>query len=315
VHHLISSDLSRAEGHAMLADLAAAHVNPFQAGPADPSRRVTLEQATYLFDDVVLTECAYDNYSASISRKQARTNREYLRLNFVGPGHAIEQLDRQVRGSKNSLIVSWSMDPMSGMIAHRTNTVTFTVPLERLGLPYLFLRGLLATDIGGSPLAGLLHRHARDLIALGRIEQDSAHALAQPTVDLIRAVLTSLTGDDSLSHEPLGTTLGQRMRLYLRQHLHDPDLSADGIASRFGVSRRTVYAVLRQEGISLGAWVRSERLRSAADWLRSPSHDSASIGAIARLAGFVDQSTFARAFRAEHGVAPGEYRRLHGLRN
>jgi AraC-like DNA-binding protein len=312
VHHLISDDLPRVEGHAMLADLAAAHVNPFRAGPADPSRRVTLDQATYLFDDVVLTECEYDNYRSGSTRRQARANSEYLRLSFIGPGHAIEQLDRQVVGSRASLIVTWSMDPMAGIVTHRTNTVTLTVPLGRLGLPHLFLRDLLATDIGGSPLSGLLHRHARDLIALGAIEQESAHALAQPTVDLIRAALISLTSDDSLMREPRAVTLGHRMRLFLRQHVHDPDLSADVIASRFGVSRRTVYTVLRQEGISLGDWIRSERLRSAAEWLRSSSHDSASIGAIARLAGFADQSTFARAFRAEQGSTPSEYRRLHG---
>ena len=306
----ITEDMSRAEGHALMIESAAAHVNPFVAGPADPSRKVKLDRSTTLFGDVVLTECAYDNYLGRTTAAQAKWDTEYLRISFVGEGHAMEQYDRQVYGRQGSLITTWSLASMSSRIEFPTTTTTLTIPLERIGLPYLLMRDLMGTDLGASRLAGLMSAFTRELLETPELPPDTAAALAGPIIDLVRVTITSAAGDEFLSREPLNATLGTRMRMFLRQQLFEPSLSADTIATKFGISRRAVYSTLRSEGISLGDWVRRERLRSASDWLRAPSHRLLSIGAVAAAAGFADHATFARAFRSEYGCSPTEWRNL-----
>ncbi len=96
-------------------------------------------------------------------------------------------------------------------------------------------------------------------------------------------------------------------------HLHDrlfERVTLDELAAVAGVHRAHLVRAFRERfGVSVGAYVRRERVQWAARALRSTD---TSIAEIALQAGFADQSHFTHTFVKHVGVPPGRYRR--GLR-
>jgi AraC family transcriptional regulator len=93
---------------------------------------------------------------------------------------------------------------------------------------------------------------------------------------------------------------------YIREHLGE-HLTAERIAKAVGVSSsHLAHAFPRATGRTLGAYIRECRVHEAARALRR-SEDS--IGEIALSVGFYDQAHLSRAFKAQKGVTPREYRR------
>ena len=93
-------------------------------------------------------------------------------------------------------------------------------------------------------------------------------------------------------------------------HLHDrlfERVTLTELADVAGVHRTHLVRAFRARyGVSVGVYVRRERIRWAARALRSTD---ASIAEIALEAGFADQSHFTRTFARHMGVPPGRYRR------
>lgn len=102
-----------------------------------------------------------------------------------------------------------------------------------------------------------------------------ADAVVEPSVELLRAVLTTQHGDPGLAKGPLESTLGLRITQYIRAHLADPDLSAARIAAAHDISVRHLYTVLSRLGISLGDWIRSHRLAECRRELSGPNNAAA----------------------------------------
>ncbi|MFD5128729.1 helix-turn-helix transcriptional regulator [Streptomyces olindensis] len=101
-----------------------------------------------------------------------------------------------------------------------------------------------------------------------------------------------------------------RVQDHIRRHLCDPDMSPAGIAAAHFMSVRYPHKLFEQEGVTVGEWIRTQRLeRCRRDLLRSPGH---AVATVARRWGFVSPSHFNRAFRAAYGMPPREWRR-HGL--
>jgi AraC family transcriptional regulator len=88
--------------------------------------------------------------------------------------------------------------------------------------------------------------------------------------------------------------------------------SLAGIAATARVHPMHVARTFRRRvGVSLGQFVRAERLA----WARAAlSASDTSLATIAIDAGFYDESHFIRAFRRHFGATPGSYRRGHGTR-
>ena len=83
--------------------------------------------------------------------------------------------------------------------------------------------------------------------------------------------------------------------------------SLDELAGRLGLSARQLQRLFRQHlNTTPQAYARRVRLRQAAWMLR---HTDKAIAAIASDCGFADAAHMGRVFRAEHGMAPGAWRR------
>jgi len=262
------------------------------------------------FATVTITDTEHDNFSCGRTPLLARDDTvPQLVLTFPSSGVRFEQRERQVVAGERSLVGYWSTAPWRNQVLRMARARSLTVPLAELGVSDRMLGELLGRDIGSSPLGALMARHVVELVDLPELEVDTAHALGRPTLDLLRALFSLAAGDERGAQGPLAQTLGTRVMLHLRAHVQNPALSADSVAARFGISKRYLYVVLASSGVTFGDWVRTERLRRAAEALRARTSEELSIAAVARSVGFVDHSSFSRAFRERFGCTPSEWRR------
>ncbi len=221
-----------------------------------------------------------------------------------------QQGGRQGEIRAGDLTVIENAKPYEVVFQGMVRAVVVRVPADLLGLRPSLLDRVTAVRIGSdrpivNAAVAFFTRLARSQAAVGETE---AALFAQPCVDLIRAVVTSGIGRDDLAGGPLNRTLLHRVEEYVRLHLTEPDLTAARIAAEHHVSVRQLYLTLSRAGITLGDWIRTQRLQEARKELASPAHQYMTIEAIAHRWGFSSAPHFSRVFKAAYGVSPREWR-------
>jgi AraC-like DNA-binding protein len=186
----------------------------------------------------------------------------------------------------------------------------FSIPMASLALPYDAIRQLAAVTLSpGHPVADLAATYFRQLGSRPDIfTQPGVAAVGRPSIELVRALITTHLDASALAAESSEATLLLRILEYARAHLAEPGLNATQIAAAHHISVRHLYNVLARGGISLGDWMRTRRLEACRDELSRPLASSGTVSSIARRQGFTDPSSFGRLFRAAYGASPREWR-------
>jgi len=104
-------------------------------------------------------------------------------------------------------------------------------------------------------------------------------------------------------------TLANRIREYVAQHLHDPELSLDTIARDLNASKRSLHRAMSDIDDSIHNLIWHTRLERCRDDLRNPAKAQQSIAGIAQSWGFKNSTHFSRAFRTRFGMSAREARR------
>ncbi|MGV9910394.1 AraC-like ligand-binding domain-containing protein [Streptomyces tendae] len=184
-------------------------------------------------------------------------------------------------------------------------------PRAALALPDRLLRDTSSTTLGpDNPVARLAFTYFSELAASDELHRTGVHtdAVVEPSVELLRAVLTSQHGNTGLAKGRMEATLSLRITRYIRAHLADPDLSAARIAAAHGISVRHLYAVLSAAGISLGDWIRTHRLAECRRELAGPNGRRRTVAATGRRWGFVNPTHFSKVFKQAYGLSPRAWR-------
>ena len=183
----------------------------------------------------------------------------------------------------------------------------FRVPRDLLALPQRALDRAVAVRFDrDEPLVALVSGYLTRL-AEQPLPPAARAAVSVPSVELIRALVTTRAGATRLARESLSRTLVDRALEHARTHLSDPGLSPERIAAALNVSVRRLYAAMAEVDISLAGWVRTQRLEACRHELARARH--LTVAAVATRGGFVDPAHFSRVFRAEFGMSPREWRR------
>jgi AraC-like DNA-binding protein len=154
-------------------------------------------------------------------------------------------------------------------------------------------------DVWARPLTGLL-----TAVADSGLE----------TVSLPRFVLADQFGAlcalimNRRSDEKHDSELSKRIKDSIRERHQAHTLTPASIANDLGISTRHLHRILSNSGSSFSSLLMATRLERAANLLANPAQLNVSIGEISWLAGFVDQSHFARLFKATYGLTPSRYR-------
>ncbi|GAA4155192.1 helix-turn-helix domain-containing protein [Actinomadura keratinilytica] len=167
--------------------------------------------------------------------------------------------------------------------------------------------GLTGRSGFGGLLTGFLLQLARNTGAYGPAD---GPRLGGVLVDLVGAMFAHvLDAERALAPETRTRTLLMRIRAYIAEHLHDPDLTPAAVAAAHHISRSYLHRLFRAEGVSVATWIRMQRLERARRDLADPRMAAVPVHQIAARWGFTYHSAFTRAFRTAYGTAPSEYRR------
>jgi AraC-like DNA-binding protein len=128
-------------------------------------------------------------------------------------------------------------------------------------------------------------------------------------VDLLSALFAhALDAGGFLPPETHRQTLVLRIRTFVQQHLHDPQLTPRTIAAVHNISVSYLHRLFENEDDTVAAWIRRQRLERARRDLADPALHAAPIHTIATRWGFTHAADFTRAFRTAYGIPPRDYR-------
>lgn len=119
-------------------------------------------------------------------------------------------------------------------------------------------------------------------------------------------IAASYAGDAVVPGSPYALMV--TIQSFIRENLISQDLTLDAIAHEHFISRRKLYDLFSQIDTTPAAFLRQERLKFAARMISAPDANGQTITGIAYACGFMDTTTFTRAFRKQFGCSPSEWR-------
>lgn len=232
----------------------------------------------------------------------------FVNLQLAGTAMVVQE-DREAVLQPGAMAMYDSSAPYTLLNAQGMGGEFFQIPHSALALPTDLIRKACAVPlIPEHPLATLtfdyLRRVAADPSLFTAVNGD---LVGHPSIELLRAVITTQLGYPDRAAEPLSNTLQIRILDYVSRHLSDPELNAERIAAAHFISVRHLYKVLADADISLAEYIRNRRLEGARHEL-GRSDATVTIASVARRHGFSDMSSFSRAFRSAYGLSPRDWR-------
>ncbi|MFE4667500.1 helix-turn-helix domain-containing protein [Streptomyces sp. NPDC056716] len=113
----------------------------------------------------------------------------------------------------------------------------------------------------------------------------------------------------SLPAESRRRTLTLAIAAFIRNHLHDPDLTPAAIAAAHHISTSHLHQLFQDRDSTVSGWIRHLRLERAREQLADPAQSGIPVHLVAVRAGFGHHPVFTRAFRSAYGMSPRDYRR------
>ena len=126
-----------------------------------------------------------------------------------------------------------------------------------------------------------------------------SHASSSPAEKETPAAVTQLvtTQADKLFKE--------KIRMFVAQHISDPQFSVDQLATMLGIGRTTLFSKMKAMfGMPPNKYLQNERMRIAADLL---ADGELSVSEVSYRVGIQDASYFNKCFKAKYGVVPSKY--------
>lgn len=112
----------------------------------------------------------------------------------------------------------------------------------------------------------------------------------------------------AMRHRNRARAVADRVASAVLASLGEAPVDQEGIAGGLGLSRRSLHRRLEAEGTGFNRILQDCRQRLAQHRL---VHGDQPLSQIALELGYSDQSAFARAFKRQVGLTPGEYRQRH----
>jgi len=232
-----------------------------------------------------------------------------LTLEHAGQAAAFTSRDLHLADSSQAYDVRSADDRQGGVVTG----MAVDFPKALLPLPPHRVRELLGRNLPGQEGVGALL--ADFLVGLNRqidtLQPSDAPRLGTVVLDLLSAWFAQLLEAEAvLSPETRGRATATQIQAFIRQNLHDPELTPPVIAAAHNISLSYLHRIFQQQagGETVAAWIRRRRLENAHRDLADTSLLATPIHVIAARWGYQRPADFTRAFRAAYGRSPREHR-------
>lgn len=225
----------------------------------------------------------------------------------------ISHHEKEVKLRENDFILFDNSYPHRLIVEKEMTLTAFSIPekvLKRHIPNAEAVSGIVMSGLDGfSTVVSRTLLGGWDQVQQGLPEEFGA-ALADNLLDLVAI------GYATANKTPFGgSTQVTRRRLQIRKHiedhLHDPDLSAENIATALHITPRYMRMVFAAENETVSSYILRRRLEKCARHLTNPVWRGQTITQIALHCGFNSAAHFSRVFRSHFGVTPREYRESH----
>jgi len=260
--------------------------------------------------DVVLTRLEANRHRVLKSPRLAQAGeRPYLKIVAPWRGSAAVQQDGREAWVRPG---GWAIYDTTGsyQIANpeRVEHLIVMLPKEQLVERGIKIEPLMARHVGGvSGIARVALETMRTTYQeLPGMSESAARGAGELIVELVRLSLQELAGK--------GTGVTQleafrdRIREHVGQHLRDPGLSLDHIATALNCSKRHLHKAFNDEDDTLAHYIQRQRIQACMRELSDPQRAPRTITDIAFSWGFNNTAHFSRVFRDHTGVTPSAFR-------
>ncbi|GAA0572233.1 MULTISPECIES: helix-turn-helix domain-containing protein [Streptomyces] len=241
----------------------------------------------------------------------------HLRLTLSGESDVRHGDVEATVGARQLMLTSTSTPYLAVCERGRVDGMTITLHPSLLPFPAAELNRLLGQRLSGrsgigAMLADFLIRLAAESDHYGPAD---APRLGTVAVDLLNALLAheldagaEACAENRLTPESRRRALRLRIEEFVRQNLRSPGLTPASIAAAHHISLRYLYRLFEEQGHTVSAWIRAQRLERCRRDLADPALGDTPIHAIAARWGFSHAADFSRAFRGAYGIPPRDFR-------
>jgi AraC-like DNA-binding protein len=161
----------------------------------------------------------------------------------------------------------------------------------------------------GAPMHRFTYQYLERLFTFAReIEAPELFRLKNHLLDLLAVTIGRLLVLEA-GGSAYKAALLRRMKEFVEERLHDPELDIGAVAEKFRVTPRYVSQLFSDEATTFNAFTRQRRLERCRRLLELSRANAPSIGEIAVTIGFGSQAYLNKAFKRRFGTTPGDYRR------
>ena len=215
------------------------------------------------------------------------------------------QRGRQVHARPGDFVIASTAEPYSLTFCGDYEMPVMVVPeaiMRRLTPdPDQFLGQRMAAEEAD---CGLLSSFVAQIVArMNQLSEPMVRRIEANVLDLLGAVLSARARPGSLTREQL---LAQ-VKAYIQDHMHDRGLGPAAIGAAFGISTRSVHMLFETEPMTVGRYIRAQRIAACRRTLEAQELAHASLTDVALQWGFYDLSHMTRCFRDEYGEPPRRY--------
>lgn len=284
---------------------------PLSLGDVADTFRGSVEQ-TVLFPGVTVTDV--HTHGRSIVRRTQRLTKAEPREAYVFSLH-LDGSGTVIQGDREAVL-----RPGAGALYDTARPYQLDFPTSTREIVLQMPRRVLRDRVVGvddacgralparHPATRLLAAFLRELASASpELEEEHRAELAWTGVELLATALRAALGEERTFLNGRQALL-HAMKIYVREHLSDPDLTTATLAQRHGISMRYAADLFAEAETSPAAFIRGQRLHAAYRALADPRQAHRTAASIAAQYGFADRTTFTRAFVRHYGITPAELR-------
>lgn len=266
-------------------------------------------------DDTCITEIAASAHRVLrtpelVSPTDPRHFKVSLQLEGVG---AVAQDGRTALMRPGDIAIYDTSRPYTLEFPDRMRCVVMAFPQEKFDVPASLIRRITAVRLPGDDGVGALLspflRHLGE--SLGEWSGVTGLRILRASLDLLTALVYAQLAEQHDHWGESGRAEMRAFRVYIDDHLGDPQLSASTVAKAHYISVRYLQYLFSEEGTTVSEYIRSRRMEHCAIDLSDPAQADLSVQQIAHRWGFADASHFSKVFKRRFGSSPRQFRLAH----